>query len=143
MDGPIDGSLPFQTGSLFRVLCCFKWVHLNGRSHPFIGRFTSADPTTESPFSTQGRNRYSYVGNSPLNFTDPSGYCFMGCFWNSAFSAVQKAFVQIPLLRVGLGRREPPHPDTNASYALPVRQAGTLLRASFRFRIAPDTLAVG
>ena len=43
---------------------------------------------TESPFSTQGWNRYSYVGNSPVNFTDPSGYCFMGCFWQPAFQAI-------------------------------------------------------
>jgi len=51
-------------------------VHMNGRVYdPIIGRFTSADPTTENPLSSQGWNRYSYVGNSPLNFTDPSGYC--------------------------------------------------------------------
>jgi len=43
---------------------------------------------TESPFSTQGWNRYSYVGNSPLNFTDPSGYCFMSCFWKPIFKAI-------------------------------------------------------
>ena len=49
---------------------------------------------TESPFSTQGWNRYSYVGNSPLNFTDPSGYCFMGCFWKSAFRAIGNFFRQ-------------------------------------------------
>ena len=35
-----------------------------------------------------------------------------------------------------------PRPVAAASYALPVRQAGTLPAASFRFRIAPDTLAV-
>jgi RHS repeat-associated protein len=46
-------------------------VHMNGRVYdPLIGRFGSADPTTENPFSTQGWNRYSYVGNSPLNFTE-------------------------------------------------------------------------
>ena len=33
-------------------------------------------------------------------------------------------------------------PGADASYALPVRQAGTLLAASFGSRIAPDTLAV-
>ena len=41
-----------------------------------------------------------------------------------------------------LGIAGPLAPDVDASYALPVRQAGTLLTASFRFRIAPDTLAV-
>jgi RHS repeat-associated protein len=64
-------------------------VHMNGRVYdPLIARFGTADPTTENPFGSQGWNRYSYVGNSPLNFTDPSGYCFLGCFWKSIFKAV-------------------------------------------------------
>jgi hypothetical protein len=36
----------------------------------------------------------------------------------------------------------PSRPDVAASYAVSVRQAGTLLTASFRFRVTPDTLAV-
>src|SRR5262245_61810472 len=72
---------------------------MNGRVYdPLLARFGTADPMTESPFSTQGWNRYSYVGNSPLNFTDPSGYCFMGCFWQSAFRAIQRAFRAVPIL---------------------------------------------
>jgi RHS repeat-associated protein len=64
-------------------------VHMNGRVYdPLLARFGTPDPTTEDPVSTQGWNRYAYVGNSPLNFTDPSGYCFMGCFWKSAFRAI-------------------------------------------------------
>ncbi len=40
---------------------------MNGRVYdPLLGRFGTPDPTTENPFSTQGWNRYSYVGNSPL-----------------------------------------------------------------------------
>jgi RHS repeat-associated protein len=51
-------------------------IHMNGRVYdPTIGRFTSADPTNGS-----GLNRYAYAGNNPLTFTDPSGYCFLGCF---------------------------------------------------------------
>ena len=34
--------------------------------NPLLGRFGTPDPTTENPFSTQGWNRYAYVGNSPL-----------------------------------------------------------------------------
>jgi RHS repeat-associated protein len=74
-------------------------VHMNGRVYdPLLARFGTPDPTTESPFSTQGWNRYSYVGNSPLNFTDPSGYCFMGCFWQPIFKAIQNLFRQFPIL---------------------------------------------
>jgi hypothetical protein len=40
-----------------------------------IGRVLQADlPFMESPFWSQGLNRYSYVFNNPLNATDPSGF---------------------------------------------------------------------
>ena len=72
---------------------------MNGRVYdPLLARFGTADPMTESPFSTQGWNRYSYVGNSPLNFTDPCGYCFLGCFWQSIFKGIQRAFRAVPIL---------------------------------------------
>jgi hypothetical protein len=72
---------------------------MNGRVYdPLLARFGVPDPTTESPFSTQGWNRYSYVGNSPVNFTDPSGYCFLGCFWQPIFRGIQNLFRQIPIL---------------------------------------------
>jgi RHS repeat-associated protein len=74
-------------------------IHMNGRVYdPLLARFGTPDPMTESPFSTQGWNRYSYVGNSPLNFADPSGYCFMGCFWQKPFKALGKLFRKIPIL---------------------------------------------
>lgn len=41
---------------------------------PGIGRFASADTLIPSPTNPQGWNRYSYVENRPLNFTDPSGH---------------------------------------------------------------------
>jgi hypothetical protein len=48
---------------------------MNGRTYdPEIGRFLSADPFVQFPESTQGFNRYSYVGNNPLSYTDPSGF---------------------------------------------------------------------
>src|SRR6266852_738331 len=63
-----------------------KRRNLNGRVYdPQLGKFTSADPSIESPYGTQGWNRYSYVGNNPLSFTDPTGFCFLGCFWKEIF----------------------------------------------------------
>ena len=48
---------------------------MNGRVYdPEIGVFLSADPLVQFPHSTQGLNRYAYVGNNPLSYTDPSGH---------------------------------------------------------------------
>jgi RHS repeat-associated protein len=40
---------------------------------PSLGRFTSADSIV--PSGVQGYDRFAYVGNSPVNHTDPSGHC--------------------------------------------------------------------
>ncbi len=41
---------------------------------PQIGRFVQADTIIPNPAAPQDFNRYSYVGNNPLGFTDPSGH---------------------------------------------------------------------
>ncbi len=62
-------------------------VHMNGRIYdPLLGRFMSADPFIQDPFDTQSLNRYSYVKNNPLAFTDPSGYFSLGRAIKSIFS---------------------------------------------------------
>ena len=45
---------------------------------PTIGRFIQADPFVQAVNNTQNYNRYSYVLNNPMNYTDPSGYFFFG-----------------------------------------------------------------
>lgn len=50
-------------------------IHMNGRIYdPVLGRMASADPILQSPFNAQNYNRYSYVLNNPLKYTDPSGF---------------------------------------------------------------------
>lgn len=53
-------------------------IHMNGRVYdPYLGRFLSADPFIDGADTTQGYNRFSYVANNPLSFTDPSGFCLL------------------------------------------------------------------
>lgn len=50
-------------------------IHMNGRVYdPALQRFLSPDPLVATPASSQGWNRYSYVGNNPLSATDPTGF---------------------------------------------------------------------
>lgn len=50
-------------------------IHMNGRVYDAVlGRFLSADPNIQFANDPQSYNRYSYVLNNPLSYTDPSGY---------------------------------------------------------------------
>ena len=50
-------------------------INMGGRMYdPEIARFAQPDPFVQAPSSMASHNRYSYVWNSPLSFTDPSGY---------------------------------------------------------------------
>jgi RHS repeat-associated protein len=62
------------------------FVHMNGRIYdPLLGRFLSPDPHIQAEELLQNYNRYSYVLNNPLRYTDPSGE-----FW------------QIPVFIIGM-----------------------------------------
>jgi RHS repeat-associated protein len=41
---------------------------------PHIRRFTQPDDIIQDPYNPQDLNRYSYVRNNPLRYTDPSGH---------------------------------------------------------------------
>ena len=52
----------------------FGLINMNGRMYdPLLGRFLSPDPYVQMPDFSQDFNRYSYVRNNPLIYTDPSG----------------------------------------------------------------------
>ena len=60
-------------------------IHMNGRIYdPLLARFVQADPTLQFVQYSQGYNRYSYVLNNPMSYTDPSGY-----FLSSPFKFVK------------------------------------------------------
>ena len=57
-----------------------------------LGRFLSADPFVQFPSHTQSFNRYAYVLNNPLRYTDPSGhfvFSFGAAIWIAAKGAVE------------------------------------------------------
>jgi RHS repeat-associated protein len=74
-------------------------VHMNGRVYdPLLGRMISADPTVPDPLNAQAWNRYSYVGNDPLAFTDPSGFSWLSSFFHSVGNFF-RSVLQIPIVR--------------------------------------------
>lgn len=78
-------------------------IHMNGRVYdPTIGRFLSADPFIQAPNNLQSYNRYSYVINNPLRYTDPSGYIFKSI--KKAFKSVRRAVKKYwrPLVSIAL-----------------------------------------
>ena len=80
----------------------FNLVHMNGRVYdPTIGRFLSPDPNIDGPLDTQGWNRYSYVKNNPLSYTDPTGYFSLKKFfkkWIGAAISVGFAMAGMPFI---------------------------------------------
>ena len=73
-NGGADGVTPHGYTS-HEMLDDTGLVHMNGRIYdPLLGRFLSADILVQAPGNLQSYNRYSYVFNNPLSFTDPSGF---------------------------------------------------------------------
>lgn len=57
---------------------------MNGRVYDaLVARMISPDPTVPDPINAQAWNRYSYVGNDPLAFTDPSRFSWLSNFFSS------------------------------------------------------------
>lgn len=56
----------------------FNLINMNGRLYdPLVGRMLSPDNFVQDVTNTQGYNRYSYVVNNPLKYTDPTGEVFV------------------------------------------------------------------
>ncbi|WP_051007917.1 RHS repeat domain-containing protein [Psychroflexus torquis] len=68
---------------------------MNGRLYdPILRRFIAPDNHIQDPYNTQNFNRYGYVYNNPLMYSDPSGELFWfaiaaGAFIGGMSSAIQ------------------------------------------------------
>lgn len=64
-------------------------INMNGRVYdPQLHRFLQPDNNVQDPFNTQNHNRYGYVLNNPLKYTDESGE-----FWGFIVGALISAYV--------------------------------------------------
>lgn len=65
-------------------------INMNAREYdPVLGRFISPDTIVPGTLNSQSYNRYSYVNNNPLSYTDPTGHG-----WNP-FKSVSRAFKKV------------------------------------------------
>ncbi|ENT4904842.1 RHS repeat-associated core domain-containing protein [Vibrio parahaemolyticus] len=66
-------------------------IHMNARMYDAtLGRFISADSFIQAPSNSQSFNRYSYVQNNPMKYTDPSGH-----FFKKIFKEIKRAFKNV------------------------------------------------
>ncbi|MDA8215406.1 MAG: hypothetical protein M0Z64_09055 [Nitrospiraceae bacterium] len=56
---------------------------------PILGRFISADTIVGNPRDPQDLNRYTYAGNNPLIYIDPSGHLKLGKIFKKILGAVE------------------------------------------------------
>ncbi|WP_395344264.1 RHS repeat domain-containing protein [Ningiella sp. W23] len=73
-------------------------IHMGGRIYDAsIGRFMQADPHIQAPNNTQNFNRYSYVLNNPMSYTDPTGFFFKKLFKAIGSNAFLSTIISIGL----------------------------------------------
>jgi len=69
---------------------------MNARIYdPTIARFMSADSIIPYMYDTQAFNRYSYVKNNPLKYTDPSGHSWLSKKWKKVKNWVKENWRKI------------------------------------------------
>ncbi len=109
----------------------FGLINMNARLYdPALGRFLSPDPFVQDAENSQNYNRYSYVLNNPLRYTDPSGEKYTydklrGCYVDDNGNRVDWSDAYTSMFRDGIfrdgnslaGGRYPTYLNEYASHA--------------------------
>jgi len=75
-------------------LYSFGLINMNGRIYdPLVSRMLSPDNFIQAPGFSQSFNRYSYVWNNPLIYTDPSGEIALPVFFGIFAGMYQGAMI--------------------------------------------------
>lgn len=74
---------------------------------PMLGRFLSADTIVPNPYNPQDFNRFSYVRNNPLRYTDPTGHWVdEGCGYSACNDTTSSGVQVISGTRTGNSNRQ-------------------------------------
>lgn len=122
----------------------FRVIHMNGRIYdPHLGRFLQADPYVQFRNSTQSYNRYSYVLNNPLRYTDPSGYFLKKLFKNKAFRVVAAAVASYFTYGWASGFFDAAFASSGLFTTTVGASSGTLTAGAASFSLAGSTVVSG
>jgi RHS repeat-associated protein len=117
-------------------------IHMNGRIYdPLMGRFMSADPFIQSPDDLQSHNRYAYVLNNPLAYTDPSGYFNLGSAVAGAWRSAWRSPVVQAVVTVVIGIYAGPGAAAAYSGARTTYETGSLAQGAKAAAISYGTAA--
>ena len=84
----------------------FEVIHMGGRTYnPTLGRFMQADPFIQQPGNLQSYNRYAYVQNNPMSYTDPSGYFIAGLLKSAVRSVLKLVPQNVGNFMISLGAK--------------------------------------
>lgn len=74
-----------------RAILHRKWCGIARVNDPSLGRFITADDIIQAVYNPQTLNRYSYCGNNPVNFIDPSGHSWFRKFIGKVIGGISAA----------------------------------------------------